>query len=57
MLKQVWKNIWIHLKQAGIIPMMVQPKEAIKEEQTAFTTSELKEVLNQNQLQNMVTSD
>jgi len=53
-LKQVWKHIWIHLNQAGIIPAITQPNEDGKDEQTAFKTSELKSILNQNKLQDMV---
>lgn len=56
-LKQVWKNIWIHLNEAGIIPTMAQADESGKKEPVALTTSELKRVLNPNQLQNMVFSD
>jgi branched-chain amino acid transport system substrate-binding protein len=54
-LKEVWKNIWIHLNRAGIILAATNPPNDGEEEQkTVFTTPELEKVLNKNQLQDMV---
>jgi len=56
-LKQVWKNIWIHLNQAGIILAATnQPDDGGEEQKMVFTTPELEKVLNKNQLQDMVVS-
>jgi small-conductance mechanosensitive channel len=54
-LKNVWKNIWIHLNQAGIIPRVAMT-EGVEKHKTAFTMPELENVLNQNQLQTMLAS-
>jgi len=56
-LKKIWKNICIHLNQAGIIPVMAKPDGSEQTEPVALTHSELKQVLNPNQLQNMIFSD
>ena len=52
-LKRVWTNIWIELNQAGIIPVTSQDTENTTQK-TAFTTSELKQVLNPSQLEKML---
>jgi len=55
-LKRVWTNIWIHLNQAGILPVTIQPPETGNQQKTVFTTSELEKVLNQGKLKEMLAS-
>jgi len=56
-LKNVWKSIWVHLNQAGIMPTTTIPAlEAEQEQNIVLIPSQLDEVLSKNKLQNMMTS-
>lgn len=59
-LKNVWRSIWIHLSQAGIIiPAEPYHQEEIRRtaalDPTAFTPTQLGDVLTKGHLQNMMT--
>ncbi|MEN8218848.1 MAG: ABC transporter substrate-binding protein [Pseudomonadota bacterium] len=55
-LKSVWKNIWVHLNQAGMMSAEIQPREGEAEKTVVATQPQFEEVLTEKKLQNMMTA-
>jgi potassium-dependent mechanosensitive channel len=53
-LKNVWRSIWSHLSQAGIIVVTSPYEKDEAEKPVALTSTELKQVLTKDHLQNLV---